>query len=433
MTKYIFNFSKIDIFDINIVHQMQFDNLPTKEISNVDLITDKLVNLFKLFFKKKTKIEGGKVLFYGASSNNQKAFEPIFKYMPNHSYNNIKDDNDYPLVKSIYLSLPYTLSLYKEYKKGTSYQKKLIKSNPLKYLFTYGKMKIAFEIFKDYKPNLLVLANDHSALNRCLLIASQFHEIKSLYVQHAAVSNKFPKLNFDYAMLDGQESYEKYGETSRIGSKVLLTGATRYDPFYGIKITSEKIGISINQFDDFEIVKELCLKLHENGVSHLVIRPHPNMKDWNKDWFLNNNIEYSESGIESANAYLATLKLQISNVCGIHLDAVILGIPTVQYKLSYNDIEDIYKFSGSGLIRNIDTVEALVSYILAEKFCIPNEKIVQYFMASAFTNRQGKVGKFTAEYVTAILTGHKEEESLEINNNIMVYKIFKNEINSVNC
>ena len=411
-----------------MVDQMQIDAPPKREQTLFKLITDKLIKLIKTLFvpkkKSNTPIKKGSILFYGVSSNNQRSFVPIYKHLVDSEYSSIKGDNEYPMVKSLYLSLPYIFHLWRIYRSGTTNERKLIKSSPLTYLFSYGKMKIAYRIMQDYSPALLVMANDHSPMNRCLLHATHFFNIKTLYLQHASVTAKFPKLKFDYALLDGQESFDKYGQTSKEKSKVLLTGATRYDDFYKTTLTTKinKIGISINQFDDFDIVKDLCLKIREHDDLKVIVRPHPNMINWNRDWFLDNGIEYSDSSVESSNEYLNSLALQVSNVCGIHLDAAILGIPTVQFKMSKADIEDHYNYFEIGLINKVNSYAELESLFYDQNDLFPSASIVQYFMASLRTQREGRVGEFTANYIKAILMDEVHEQALEIRHNITVFK-----------
>jgi hypothetical protein len=261
-------------------------------------------------------------------------------------------------------------------------------------------------------------------MNRCLINVSQTLRVKTLYIQHASVTEKFPDLSFDYALLDGQESFEKYRSRSKSSSKVLLAGGTRYDYFSRRfrKSNGKNIGISINQFDDFQIVKDLCLSIKNCSTFEISVRPHPNMINWNRSWFEKNGIRYSDSSIVPSYDYLASLWLQISNVCGIHLDAVILGVPTVQYQLSKDKVFDQYDFSKKNLIKVANDYRDLEFYFKYPQQLIPDEDLVNYFMASYKTSREGRVGLFTAEYIRAILQGEEYESIIEEKYNVKLYK-----------
>ncbi|MBK8946935.1 MAG: hypothetical protein IPM32_16925 [Ignavibacteriae bacterium] len=419
-------YSHIDIFDINVVYQMQFDNPPHREIAFVKVVFERLQSITKFIFsfrKEETIKANIDVLFFGASTNNQRSFQSIYDNIKGFTYTSIRNDNDFPISQSLYLSLPYFWSIIFRYIIGSSEQRQLLRKYPFEYLFTYGKYIVATKMLKSYSPKLLVLANDHSPQNRCLLHAANELNVRTIYIQHASVSNKFPKLTFDYSLLDGQESFDKYGQVSKKNSKILLTGGTRYDYFYKKQLveSEKKIGISINQFDDFEIVKTLCLNLKKLKEYKIAIRPHPNMKNWNRNWFEAQEIEYSDSSSEPSNQFLSKLEIQISNICGIHLDAVILGIATIQFQLSKKAIYDQYLYVSKGLIKKANNMGELLNYIHNRNELYPNNKIVQYFMASAFTSHEGKVGLFLAEYINAILTDVEQEKKIESEYKIQVY------------
>lgn len=354
------------------------------------------------------------MLFFGASSNNQRSFKTVFENIESFSYTSLKNDNDYPFIKSIYLSIPYIFSLINQYRKANFKNKNLIKTYPLQHLFVYGKFKLALKIINDFKPRLLVLANDHSPMNRCLLRAAQNNNIKTLYLQHASVTTKFPDLEFDYSFLDGLESFEKYGCKSKVNSKVLLVGTSRMDSFYINRTpgNKNKIGISINQFDSFDKVKKLCESLKQMPYS-IIVRPHPNMINWNKEWFKANGIEYSDSSIIAPNLYLKQLRVQISNICGIHLDAAIMRTPSIQYQLSEYIVEDQYDYLKNGLVKRAENSSILKRYIENPHELLPNNSVIQYYIASFGTKREGFVGKFIAEYIDVILDINKNEELFE--------------------
>ena len=199
-----------DIHDINMVYKMQFDAPPKREISFFKFFFKKsLLSIIFLLNKFQDIIAVSKPLKKIEILNNLLVFNPIINNLKKNDYKLIKDNSDFPMIKSVYLSIPFLFDLFKEYIKANSIDKKIIKSNPFAFLFSYGKFLLAREILKKYNPKILFLSNDHSPFNRCLLHHSKSMGIKTIYMQHASVSDKFPPLEFDYSLLDGQESFEK--------------------------------------------------------------------------------------------------------------------------------------------------------------------------------------------------------------------------------
>lgn len=419
--------SNIDIFDINMVYQMQFDNPPIQEKSNYQLIKFKIRNLFYSFFCKKKSGDNikGKILFFVPSKNNQRAVQTIIENLDEKEFIIVKDDNDYPFVKAVYLSIPYVFLLIKKYLSSSNKQRTLIKKHPFAFLFTYGKYIMAERFLLDLAPSVLVMSNDHSPINRCLIKVANLLEIKTVYLQHASVSLKFPKLEFDYSFLDGLESFEKYGLTSKCNSKVVLSGSPRYDNFYNnVKDLKEKsvVGLSINQFDDINVIKDLCSRILSDTDYRIMIRPHPNMTEWKHSWFLNNNIDFSNAFITPPKEYLKCLTIQISNVSGIHLDAAILGIPTIQFKLSLSEIPDQYDYLKKNLIKKADTYSDLLLYMENPKQLLPDINLIQYFMASVKSSYEGEVGALISKYIKALYYSNNIEDELDRVYNLTTYK-----------
>lgn len=409
--------SHLNIFDVNIRLEMTLSQRPKREQTLFKIVGSRIPKVLASFFQKETnyiKKNNIKVLFFGASNNNKRSFETIFNVLDENTFVYIKDNKNYPMIKSIYLSVPYVFVLLRRFINATDKQKNLIIRFPLAYLFAYGKYIIAKRIINNFKPKILVLANDHSPMNRCLFLAATELKIKTIYLQHASVTDKFPKLNFDYSFLDGKESFEKYGSISKRGSRVILSGSSRFDKFYNNsrKKDKNKIGIAINQFDDFGIVKKLCLDLKKKSYINIIVRPHPNMINWHKYWFESNNIEYSDASIVPPYTYLNQIFFQISNISGIHLDALILNVPSVLYKLSNKPIEDIFGFLNNGLVKNANNFEELLECLsLGDQLL--NKSKIQYYNASSFTALEGHVGEFIGEYINSLVRGYNEEDELE--------------------
>lgn len=402
------NYFTIDIFDLNPIDDISYVNDIQQNDSKLRIIYNHILQLVKSLTKRKNK---GKIdlLFYGTTINNQRSFEPIIKNTK-LSHLNISNNYDFEISQYMLWSFLFIIPWIINFFIGSKERKNKIRKNKIKYLLTYGKFIVARRLLKKYQPKILILANDHSNMNRCLLRNAISLGIKTLYVQHASVSNQFPKLEFDYSFLDGLISLDAYQNFSKKNSMVIISGPCRYD-YMGkyLNNVSKYIGISINEFDEFEFVSNLCIKLKKAGIEHIKVRPHPSMGLWHKDWFNFHDIAFSSPAMESPGDYLSSLKIQISNVSGIHLDAVILKVPSVLYKLSKKSIPDIFGFKERNIIMNAETYEDLLSFIQKPNFTIKNTD-VQFFVASYNTEIEFNVGKFISKTIDDIIESNFDND-----------------------
>ena len=76
-----------------------------------------------------------------------------------------------------------------------------------KFCETYIYVPFFLEELQKIRPKLALISNDHTVQARSLRISAEILGIKTLYMQHASVSEIFPPLEFDYALLDGEIAY----------------------------------------------------------------------------------------------------------------------------------------------------------------------------------------------------------------------------------
>ena len=397
-------FFEADLFDINQVNEISYIKNVESGKSRLSIIRDHFQRLFSPLYKK-TSVRGADILFFGRTLNNQRTFDPILNSIKHSAYN-LDNDAD-PLLSSYMLysvlGAPFLLLLYI---KSDKEHRRIIRANKMAYLLTYGKLISTRKILKRVKPQVLVLANDHSPINRCFLWNAIRLGVKTVYTQHASVSNEFPPLTFDYSFLDGQVSFDSYGRHSKKNSLIFLSGPCRFDYMKEyLKGDRQYVGLSINEMDDFDVVKNLCLLLKTKGCSKVKVRPHPSMGQWHYDWFSSNGIVFSTPSNESPGEYLSTLKLQISNVSGIHLDAIILKTPSVLYQLSVDPIADVFHFLERKVVFPADK-NNIVDFINNPKDAIPTDEAVRYFVSSYQTSIELNVGPFIASIIDNLLDTH---------------------------
>lgn len=395
--------SRIDIFSLNPVDDITYMQDIVNVSSQKTIYWDHIKQLFRSFFSK-ARITKASILVYGVTANNHRTLAPIIKDI-NSDYLYIDSDRGFYISRYMLVSFLYIIPLLRSYFKANDINRNKIRNNFARYLLTYGKYYVAGKILKRVNPKLLVLANDHTNMNRCLMSQASEKGIKTLYVQHASVTSQFPPLDFDYSFLDGEKQFELYKKMSKTDSLVILSGPCRYDYMSEYLNNNPKyIGISLNEFDEFEKVKKLCNYLKTLSVDYIKVRPHPSMGEWNKQWFDSNGISFSTPSIESPGQYLGSLKLQISNTSGIHLDATLLHVPSIQVQLSELDQEDIFGFVSEGLVMKVDSYQRIKDIIMNPLIALPKDEVVRRFVSSYKSEIEFKVGLFIAsccDYITS--------------------------------
>lgn len=74
----------------------------------------------------------------------------------------------------------------------------------------YTYLSYFYRVLSQVRPGFVITANDHNVPNRCMLAVAHHLGIKTVYLQHASVSNLFPALRVNYAFLDGQCALDTY-------------------------------------------------------------------------------------------------------------------------------------------------------------------------------------------------------------------------------
>ena len=427
---------------------MKYSNLNVLEINEISrIVKEKQPSLFKqicifigqlfyytfiVHFKYKSLPVNYKgLLFFGVSLNNRRSLEPIINNIEKDTYLYLNNHiTDVHKRRAWWHSIPYLSTLIKLYKKSNKEDKALILKYFTRLLTTYGLYEIAGEMLDKYKVKVLVLANDHNDINRCLIFNALERGIKTVYVQHASVKNGFPRLDFTYSFLDGKESLEKYLYAGRPKGEVYLSGGVRFDFLYD-KIVKrnydvKKIGVAINMLDDFDKVKKLCLFLKNNNYNDLILRPHPRYQHLNTEWLIKNNIAISNPKEESSFDFISKIDFMISNESAIHLDASIMYCPTVLFNISNNIILDDYNFVKNNLVKLANTEDELLKFIKNPIEVMPTKETLQYYNASSNTHLEGKLGITIARFLELVCQGKEKQfdkESRFVKNSVLFHEI----------
>ena len=408
-------YSELNVLEINEISRIVKEKQPSLFKQICIFIGQLFYYTFIVHFKYKSLPVNYKgLVFFGVSLNNRRSLEPIinkvekdtFLYLNNHV-------TDVHKRRAWWHSIPYIFSLIRLYRKSNKEDKSLIIKYFTRLWTTYGLYKVAGEMLDKYNVKVLVLANDHNDINRCLIFNALEKGIKTVYVQHASVKKGFPRLDFTYSFLDGQESLDKYLHAGKPNGEVYLSGGVRFDFLYD-KIVErneevKKIGVAINMLDDFEKVKSLCLFLKEEGYDDLTLRPHPRYQHLDSEWLIKNNIAISNPKEESSFDFIANIDFMISNESAIHLDASIMHCPTVLYNTSNNKILDDYNFIKNNLVKLAENGKVLLNFIKNKNEIFLNKEVLQYYNASSYSHLEGKLGETIAMFLNMLCQNNENQ------------------------
>tara|TARA_B110000027_G_scaffold60438_2_gene65088 strand:- start:10391 stop:11872 length:1482 start_codon:yes stop_codon:yes gene_type:complete len=378
------------------------------------------------------------------------------KYKFNHIINkNIEQKNlDYKVIKlkfslkiflvTIILFLTRYLSLISKFKK----KNRIVKISWYSSLFceAYSYVPYFLDLLTKAKPKIVIVSNDHSLNCRSLRLAAEMLGIKTLYLQHASVSNIFPPLEFDFALLDGSIAYKTYiscyknnKNNSRVKKnatkcKVLLTGQKKfiYKNLKPFRFKTLFIGLAINELDDFS---HLSLLLNNLSLAKVKcsVRLHPNqdlsfVKELKKYMKNKNWIIFSDSKKQSVNNYLKNLDVLIAGNSSIHLEAALAGLPTFYYEMSDNVIKpDYYNYVKNGItkkLKNNFTFQELKNLTKKTHNDTKRQQAIKKYSETYQTHWQSKEGELTQEVIKRILKNQSFNDLFNIKNSKIYDSIY---------
>lgn len=389
-----------------------------------------------VFFIKKVN----DIVFLVPTLNNKKTLKPIYEKIDGNKISIIdKYCKFFPQALIFIYSLAHFQTSFKFYLSCSAEERRIIRYYFYIFFTTIGTY-IVFDKFlrKNRNIKIIVFANDHIMQNTCLIRLCKKYNIRTVYTQHASVTEDFPNLRFDYSFLDGKESLLKYKKSGKLEGMVFLSGSPRFDAISQIKknkVNLDVIGIALNQLDSIQEAHRLCEFLLSKGYNHIIIRPHPGMLPIFKSaikTFTDIGVKVSDPIKELSFSYLSRLNLLIANESGIHLDAVLMGVKSVLYNLNpKSKILDWYSFVKSGLIPIAYSFEELIHYLSLEQFHVDEEK-ARFFNSAYATNYQGKVGNLIADFINSLIISEEDAKAYIDNvflkeDDYYVYKVHTHE------
>jgi hypothetical protein len=402
--KLLHSLKNIDIVDLN--YSMSYfssssDNLskPNRinNVYSISLFAIKQVVKDLLCVLKNRNIKDKNLFFY-SSVNQYNALSPLHEKIEDSVFVNLshKTDTRLPMglgcLISIILAPRFHFILNREYKN----KKHVISNNYVDYFFIEG-MYLWWSLYlKIKKPKLIIFSNDHLVWHRVLRKAAEINKVPAIYLQHASVTEKFPKLEFDLSLLEGKDAFNKYSKKG-ISGEVELVGMPKFDKYYSYINKRNKvitIGICVNMLDNETYIEKLCSSIHSSfNYLEIILRPHPrdsrhNFFDLMKKKY---NVHLSDSTKENAFKYLKKVDVNIAGESSIHLEAALLNVYPIYFQ--FNDKRlDHYGYLKNKLVVDVfDNTNELNNFLNNLKNNKPNIRArAKYYINTVNSEYDGK-------------------------------------------
>jgi hypothetical protein len=303
------------------------------------------------------------------------------------------------------------------------------------------------DLLKKIDPKIVIISNDHSVSNRSLRLSAEILRIKTIYVQHASVSELFPPLEFNYTFLDGKIAHQIYlncykNQTEnnlRIkqnikNCEIILSGQKKLVIKKKINQEFEKlnIGLAVNELDNFNHVREILGHI-KNIESKCIIRTHPAQDQVfirklskyieNKDWLI-----WSDARVQMISDYFANINIMIASNSSIHLEAAIAGLPTFYYEMSENLVKtDYYGYVKNGIsieLKKKFSLKMLQSLIKNTLNSKQREQAIKNYSQTYNTFWQNREGQLTAIVIDKILNNKPLNEFFDIEQQLIYKKVW---------
>ena len=331
---------------------------------------------------KRSFVKNRDILFFCATPNQFSVLYPITIYLPKERYSFIVPRSLKNLEQSTQSQLNYvSVNLYDVFKffilnivrlryliKLFMNEKGLLIYRGMSFFSVHFWLIYHFTLIQYSKPKLVVLANDHNAQTRSLLVVCRHLGVKTAYVQHAEVSDRFHSLDFDLSILYGQYSLDIYKRCEKRRNEgtvppkqrlYLLSGSLRKINIPDRKGKNDKlmhIGLLIKGTDLIEDIIAYANHLAQYGV--VIVRPHPNLRHQaikaKIETECTQKVFFSNPFTESPSDFLSKLDVIISGNSTMLLEAAIAGVLPIYIDNMSAGVQDYYGFAKNNVAFKIN-------------------------------------------------------------------------------
>jgi len=334
--------------------------------------------LFKLIIVRQIlsrKMEGEDIVSFVFSINNHTIHNaltklgltfPVYDFISQDSPR--KKSNYFSTRLILFSSLANARSVYFELKNAK--KDEVLYHNAIRVVKLSGLAFIYDHLLNGVK--VVIQYNDHAPYCVLLHDMAEYRKIKTVYIQHAPVSERFPPLYHDLNILFSQDSVDKYHVINNSVKKFILFDVrlVLWNPVDDV--SGESVLICPNKLDDLSIVKMLAKEL--NSIYKVIIRPHP--AD-DRDWEDGKTYEVSKG--RTIWDDIANAKYVLTNESAIILEAI--HTDRLCYKCAFfSSSFDNYGFLRKGLLLwEYFTPAAVIKDISKEEITY-NKHMFAYFV-----------------------------------------------------
>jgi hypothetical protein len=425
---------KLDIYDLNFAYSSKELNLLSSNAARLPR-RGILIRIFSFMWhflqsakglksaKLKSQLHPGSILFFSSSKNQFDSLEPLLSKMDNAfilcggSEENLACAQNFPVIFSYFLSLFFFPIILPKFFASKGYRRETFYYIFDRYWLTYGYYILSWFKLNQLSPKALVVSNDHNMSNRVITDVANKQGVPTFYIQHASVTDNFPPLSFDYALLEGVDALKKYECAGSSESIVFLVGmpkADAYSQYHNNKPYVRSLGICVNMLDPVHQINRLCEQLRREFPGlNIYLRPHPGDKRtnlWNtiSEKF---KLSLSNSKLESSFDFLRKVDAILAGDSNIILEAALMNIYPIYYDFAQTEL-DWYGFQRNGLVnyyRNPEDVGFEIHRLL--RFKPPIREKASIYCSTIGTIYDGRSTELACNLIKQLTDGEELDEN----------------------
>lgn len=291
-------------------------------------------------------LEGDEIFQYGVSANNEASFKRLNKCLEMKGLGNIAMNHvKFSLVMRLKL-ISYLPSIWQAAVVLTERRH----SVPLVHiqsvigcasLLLYSCCRLPDSV------KVVCVASDHSPVSQALLFLAKIEGRRTCYIQHAPVTDYFPPLTQDLAILNDKASANAYDRAAKRHEIISKTRVILHSPFENgycrPHLTSERyvVGICLSFLPNLKVVDSILDDLQLNNfVSEVILRPHPRCKLELMKHFKYQKVSTQAKG-QSSSDFFSSVDIVLVPNSGVSIEALHNGCPTF-FTPGADDLPDDY-------------------------------------------------------------------------------------------
>lgn len=305
----------------------------------------------------------GVVFQYGVSRNNEVAFDKLNLCLHDAAKGNVVMNGRVPRLIEI-LRAAFSLRVIFS-------SAKMLANNHHQNPFVQLQMVIGMSAFAFYSAcplpssfRVLCVANDHAPVPLALTRLCRARGLKTVYIQHAPVTEYFPPLSSDLSILYDEKSFYAYKEAARKRGE-LIESVVLFMPPFDERFVSPatnryetySVGFCLSKVPNIANVRRLLFSLCEcEKVKSIVLRPHPASRADLSSLVIDDKVSLQEK-YTPLKEFSSEISLALVPNSGVAIELLHKGIPTYYVSGTDGVAEDYYGFVEDGVLPVFDVAK----------------------------------------------------------------------------